>query len=172
LEGSITDICHGKPIAYIGHKVSCPLCKGTYPIVEGVQTTSFYGKGVALAGMKTACGASLIATQFTDTVEWSGGASAAAAATASASRSATLPVASTTAAAQQNSVFSQESADDLPFDEQYVLLDEEESPLAHTPYTIKLASGDLKHGTTDANGKTARYVTNSEEHLEVYIGHI
>ena len=62
LEGSMTDICHGKPIAYIGHKVSCPQCKGTYPIVEGVLTTTFYGKGVAVAGMKTACGATLIAT--------------------------------------------------------------------------------------------------------------
>jgi uncharacterized Zn-binding protein involved in type VI secretion len=73
LEGSMTDICHGKPIAYIGHKVSCPKCKGTYPIVEGVPTTTFYGQGVALAGMKTACGAVLIATQFTDTVKFAGG---------------------------------------------------------------------------------------------------
>ena len=33
---------------------------------------TFYGKGVALAGMKTACGARLIATQFTDIVEIGG----------------------------------------------------------------------------------------------------
>jgi uncharacterized Zn-binding protein involved in type VI secretion len=80
LEGSLTDICHGKPIAYIGHKVSCPKCKGTFTIVEGVTTTTFYGKGVALAGMKTSCGAVLIATQFTDVVEvgTGGGASASA----------------------------------------------------------------------------------------------
>lgn len=76
LEGLQTDICMGKPIAYIGHKVSCPKCKGSFPIVEGVMTTTFYGKGVAVAGMKTACGATLIATQFTDTVEWSTGAAA------------------------------------------------------------------------------------------------
>lgn len=68
LEGSMSDICMGKPISYIGHKVSCPQCKGTYPIVEGAPTTTLYGKGVALAGMKTACGAALIPTQFTDTV--------------------------------------------------------------------------------------------------------
>lgn len=77
LEGSIVDICHGKPIAYIGHKVSCPQCKGTYPIVEGAMTTSFYGKGVAVAGMKTGCGATLIATQFTDIVETAFGSRAA-----------------------------------------------------------------------------------------------
>ena len=69
LEGSLTDICMGQPIAYIGHKVQCPQCKGAFPIIEGVLTTTFYGKGVALAGMKTACGAVLVATQFTDTVE-------------------------------------------------------------------------------------------------------
>ncbi|MFS2024125.1 PAAR domain-containing protein [Massilia sp. CT11-137] len=74
LEGSLTDICHGMPIAYIGHKVHCPKCRGDFPIVEGVITTTFYGKGVAIAGMKTSCGASLIPTQFTDIVEYGGGA--------------------------------------------------------------------------------------------------
>jgi uncharacterized Zn-binding protein involved in type VI secretion len=69
VEGSLVDICHGKPIAFVGHKTSCPKCKGTFPIIEGAPTTTFYGKGVALAGMKTACGAVLIATQFTDVVE-------------------------------------------------------------------------------------------------------
>jgi uncharacterized Zn-binding protein involved in type VI secretion len=73
LEGSVTDICMGQPIACINHKVYCPLCKGTFPIVEGITTTTFYGKGVAVAGMKTACGAVLIATQFTDSVDWSSG---------------------------------------------------------------------------------------------------
>lgn len=66
IEGSPFDICMGKPIAYIGHKVQCPKCKGLFPIVEGAPTTTFYGKGVALAGMHTACGAVLIASQFTD----------------------------------------------------------------------------------------------------------
>lgn len=96
LEGSMTDICHGKPIAYMGHKVSCPQCKGTYPIVEGVLTTTFYGKGVAVAGMKTACGATLIATQFTDVVETGGGASSSKA--RSAPTAATAPAAATAAA--------------------------------------------------------------------------
>lgn len=53
LEGSLTDICMGQPIAFIGHKVHCPKCRGDFPIVEGVLTTTFYGKGVAVAGMKT-----------------------------------------------------------------------------------------------------------------------
>lgn len=77
VEGSLTDICHGKPIAFIGHKVQCPQCGGIYPIVEGVMTTSIYGKGVAVAGMKTSCGATLIPSQFTDIVEYAGGSSGA-----------------------------------------------------------------------------------------------
>jgi uncharacterized Zn-binding protein involved in type VI secretion len=73
IEGSPADICHGKPIAFIGHKTFCPQCKGTFPIIEGSPTTTFYGKGVALAGMKTGCGAHLIATQLTDVVQLGGG---------------------------------------------------------------------------------------------------
>ena len=61
IEGSPSDICMGKPIAFVGHKVQCPKCKGVFPIVEGAPVTTFYGKGVALAGMRTACGATLIA---------------------------------------------------------------------------------------------------------------
>lgn len=112
LEGSLTDICHGKPIAYMGHKVSCPQCKGTYPIVEGVLTTTFYGKGVAVAGMKTACGATLIATQFTDIVETGGAATAAQAAPAKtvarAGGAAAAPIAS---AAQAASGAAKEASD-------------------------------------------------------------
>lgn len=80
LEGSPADICMGQPIAYIGHKVHCPKCRGDFPIGEGVMTATFYGKGVAVAAMKTSCGATLIASQFTDTVEWSSGASGSSAA--------------------------------------------------------------------------------------------
>ena len=84
LEGSPSDICHGKPVAFIGHKVSCPKCSGNHTIVEGVVTTTLYGKGVAVAGMKTSCGAVLIANQFTDVVENAGGGSGGGAAAAAA----------------------------------------------------------------------------------------
>ena len=73
IEGSEVDLVEGKPIALVGHKVSCRKCKGIYEIIEGAPTTTFYGKGVALEGMKTSCGATLIATQFTTTVEYASG---------------------------------------------------------------------------------------------------
>ncbi|PHX37064.1 hypothetical protein AO263_22525 [Pseudomonas sp. NZIPFR-PS5] len=53
---------NGKPIAGVGHKVSCPLCKGIFPIAEGSSTYAVDGVPVALDGMKTACGAALIAS--------------------------------------------------------------------------------------------------------------
>ncbi|KMN12758.1 PAAR repeat-containing protein [Pseudomonas weihenstephanensis] len=58
---SRTDL-NGKPIAGVGHNVSCPLCKGGFPIAEGSATYSVDGIAVALDGMKTACGAALIAS--------------------------------------------------------------------------------------------------------------
>ena len=58
---SRTDL-NGKPIAGVDHNVSCPLCKGVFPIAEGSATYSVDGIAVALDGMKTACGAALIAS--------------------------------------------------------------------------------------------------------------
>jgi uncharacterized Zn-binding protein involved in type VI secretion len=71
--GSLVDLFDGKPVAFVGHKVSCPKCRGIHEIIEGAPTMTFYGKGVALEGMKTSCGAALIATQFTTTVEYASG---------------------------------------------------------------------------------------------------
>ncbi|MFK0314564.1 PAAR domain-containing protein [Pseudomonas sp. NPDC090233] len=52
----------GRPMAGKGNMVSCPLCKGVFPITEGSDTYRVNGIAVALDGMKTACGASLIAS--------------------------------------------------------------------------------------------------------------
>ncbi|WP_414875817.1 MULTISPECIES: PAAR domain-containing protein [unclassified Pseudomonas] len=53
---------NGKPMAGKGNMVSCPLCKGDFPITEGSSTYSANGIPVALDGMKTGCGATLIAS--------------------------------------------------------------------------------------------------------------
>ena len=161
LEGSLTDICMGQPIAYIGHKVQCPQCKGAFPIIEGVLTTTFYGKGVALAGMKTACGAVLVATQFTDTVEWSSGASGAAASTRAAVQSAAA------ARAKAGGTV----AETKSFDEQFVLLDDAKRALVEFPYTVRLHSGELIRGFTDLEGRTERFVTDAAQSIEFHLGH-
>ncbi|MBX8514913.1 PAAR domain-containing protein [Pseudomonas cichorii] len=62
LEAFSQTVLSGNPIAGVGHKVSCPLCKGIFPIAEGSSTYTVDGTPVALNGMKTACGAVLIAS--------------------------------------------------------------------------------------------------------------
>jgi uncharacterized Zn-binding protein involved in type VI secretion len=52
----------GKPIACLGHKVSCP-AHGATTIVSGDPTLVVDGKPVARHGDKTSCGATLIASQ-------------------------------------------------------------------------------------------------------------
>lgn len=49
------------PIAGIGNMVMCPKCGGPFPIIEGADNYEVNGVKVALRGMKTACGAVLIA---------------------------------------------------------------------------------------------------------------
>jgi uncharacterized Zn-binding protein involved in type VI secretion len=167
LEGSLSDICMGKPIAFVGHKVLCPKCKGIFPIAEGAPTTTFYGKGVALAGMKTACGATLIATQFTDTVEYGGGGCSAA------SKSKALDPAETSGASAQalHSMTTSAAVASQQFNEKFMLIDDETGdPLPHTEYAIRPASGEIEHGTTDANGCTHLLAaTASAELIDIYV---
>jgi uncharacterized Zn-binding protein involved in type VI secretion len=155
LEGSPADICMGKPIAYIGHKVLCPQCKGAFPIIEGALTTTFYGKGAALAGMKTACGAVLIASQFTDIVEYGGGAVAA----------------SPGALRDAGKTPVREEPGDTQFDDRFVLLDDVTGePITCTEYAIRRASGAIEHGTTDAQGHTHLLsATAAAEVVDIYI---
>ncbi|MBB3120024.1 PAAR domain-containing protein [Pseudoduganella violacea] len=69
LEGDPNATIDGRPIALRGHMTLCPQCKGKFPITEGLDHHSFGGIGTALEGMKTACGATLIATQHLMTAD-------------------------------------------------------------------------------------------------------
>jgi uncharacterized Zn-binding protein involved in type VI secretion len=69
IEGHAIATIDGRQIACIGHKTFCPLCEGTYPIIEGAATHFFMDLNTAVDGMRTACGASLVASQFAVTVE-------------------------------------------------------------------------------------------------------
>jgi len=179
IEGSQADVCMGQPIAYLGHKVFCPKCKGNFPIVEGVMTTTFYGKGVAVAGMKTSCGATLIAGQFTDIVEWSGGGAllkggnkASASIFDGAADLGSAHKGSAESVFGMAALGSGARAAEAIFDEQFKLLDDDENILASMPYTVQLSDGALVHGTTDAEGRTARYATAGEQAIQIFLGHI
>lgn len=161
IEGSLTDICFDKPIAYMGHQTYCPLCKGNFPIVEGAMTTSFYGNGVALAGMRTACGATLIPTQFTDTVEW--GAGSQSTPTSGANQAGTSPLMSVESAtdhagsAPASPVATSAAPNAYQYDLVFLVQDQDTAqPLASTPYKITLDDGAEILGTTDPNGFTEK----------------
>ncbi|HDR0629963.1 PAAR domain-containing protein [Pasteurella multocida] len=63
LQGSFSMTVQGKAVSLQGDLVACPQCKGNFPIIEGAVNMSSNRRGVALEGMKTACGAELIGSQ-------------------------------------------------------------------------------------------------------------
>jgi uncharacterized Zn-binding protein involved in type VI secretion len=163
IEGSAQDICMGKPIAFVGHKVFCPLCKGAFPIIEGAPHVSFYGKGVALAGMHTSCGAMLIATQFTDTVSGS-----------MASKETVKKVSSSPPTERHSTRHPPAGAvtqRGTRFDDRFVLLDDVTGKaLGYTEYAIQRHSGKIEHGITDANGHTHMLSdTPQAELIEIFV---
>lgn len=52
----------GRRWAVLGDMVTCPRCKGVFPIVQADTTLTDEGRPVAYHGCKTACGATLLAT--------------------------------------------------------------------------------------------------------------
>lgn len=59
---------YGKNVARVGDLVVCPRCKGSFPIVSGAPTV-WSGQNVARQDDMTACGAKLIASQSTATID-------------------------------------------------------------------------------------------------------
>ncbi|MBW7566318.1 PAAR domain-containing protein [Chromobacterium subtsugae] len=151
LEAFSSPIVFGKPAAGVGHKVSCPKCKGTFVIVEGAANTTFMGKNVAIEGMTTSCGAKLIASQGQATIDVAGG-SAGASATAIAAPA--LAAASTIAQL---------------FDQHFVVHDKDGKPLANWPYTIELPGGKTINGKTDKDGKTAKVSSDTADTATLHV---
>ena len=123
-----------------------------YPIIEGVLTTTFYGKGVAVAGMKTACGAVLLAGQSTDIVEWSSGAGSAA------KKASTGAVA--VAVASQTSPFTDavqaggENDDEIETEHFYSLVGEDGKPVDAYSYDLRMANEVHTKAGAYTNGET------------------
>lgn len=122
--------------------------------------------------MKTSCGATLIPTQFTDTVGGGGSSTASASSSAAAQATATAAAAPSALAATGNPPAQADGAAAETFDEQYALLDEDGIALADLPFTVKLPSGEYEHGVTDDEGRTRRYATEGAQPIEVYLGHL
>ncbi|WP_175992730.1 PAAR domain-containing protein [Burkholderia vietnamiensis] len=132
-----TNRVDGRPLALLGDMVSCPKCGGVYPIVDVKNLgMTFDGRPVVSEGDKTACGATLIASQSTATASPTSGAGA--------------PVGA------GKSVLAQTAAQsDGVYRGRFQLVDDNtREPLANHPYTATSSDGQTIHGTTDANGHT------------------
>lgn len=57
------------------------------------------------------------------------------------------------------------------YDQQFTLTDTSGNALANTYYTVRLSGGELVRGTTDAQGRTTRHMTDGPQRLAIYLGH-
>jgi uncharacterized Zn-binding protein involved in type VI secretion len=134
IEGFEHATCLGRQIALRGCMTFCPVCHGNFPITEGAPNHTYDGKGMALHGMSTGCGAKLIATQDGMTVDDGSGLSS-----DNEAGSASSPAA---APEEFGGVFRAVNADTG-------------APRPHLRYRVDLPGGRSVEGVTDADGKTA-----------------
>jgi len=170
LEGHQHLTVYGKPAAGVGHKVSCPKCSGTITIVEGAVNATMLGIKVAVEGMKTSCGATLIAGQFTATIDYGAGAAASSAAPEQAAAAPVATLAAAVLAAAAADAANAGSADKGNYDEQVRILDDDGLPTAGVPYHITDEAGKVYKGITDANGCCERVHTLSAQALRILTG--
>lgn len=70
IQSNASTLVNGIGMATKGYMVACPKCKGVFPIAEGAPNFILPDNSqVALAGMKTACGAKLLPSSFQVVVE-------------------------------------------------------------------------------------------------------
>jgi uncharacterized Zn-binding protein involved in type VI secretion len=133
-----TNIVDGRSLALLGDMVSCPKCGGVYPIVDVKPLgMTFDGRPVASEGDKTACGASLIATQSTATAAPTSGPGGSVGGGKS-----VLPQAS-------------DATSETSYRGRFQVLDDNtRQPISGHPYSVSAADGRTVQGTTDSNGFT------------------
>lgn len=135
LEGNVHATANGRQIAQKGHMTHCPQCKGDFPIVEGLGFHTFAGIGTAVEGMKTACGAVLIATTTKGfmMIDVQPGAEESTTAEASAAQAAPTNLGTFRAVDRTTG-----------------------KPVPGMPYRIELSDGSSLRGVTNAEGYTER----------------
>ncbi len=131
------NVMFGKPMALLGDMVSCPKCKGVFPIVDvKVNSMTFGGRPVATEGDKTACGASLIASQGSAHVEQVSGAAG-------------------NVGGGKSVIPQQESTSGGVYRGRFQVVDEKTgNPVPNHAYSFQTPDGATVKGTTDTSGFT------------------
>lgn len=152
IESFATLNVYGKKAAGIGHKVTCPQCKGTFVIVAGAENFNFMGKNVALEGMLTSCGAVLISSLKDVEVE------------VQVSPSAVVEGAKAAIAATAATIAAKALA---PYDEQTKLVS---GLIEGVPYFIETKDGQIISGRIGTDGKLPRIDTKDESEYSILWG--
>ncbi|CAJ2950654.1 bacteriophage gp29 protein [Burkholderia pseudomallei] len=129
---------HGRAIALLGDMVTCPRCGGIFPIVSVKRelNMTFGDRPIATDGDKTACGATLIASQGVATVAPTAGQGSSVGGGKSVIPQPIVP---------QNG----------PYRGRFQLVDDAtRRPIPNHAYTVTSADGGTIQGTTDASGYT------------------
>lgn len=143
---------YGKSVARVGELVSCPRCKGTFPILTGAPYM-WSSQNVARQDDITSCGAKLIASQSTATIDDDSAVSA-----SFAEASALLP--------PQASAFTD---DDQPCAIRFQALDPETGePTPKCIYILTRENSTQHGGITDRKGYTEIIETKRPEHIGIH----
>ncbi|MDT0358129.1 PAAR domain-containing protein [Herbaspirillum huttiense F1] len=148
ISASMTSATHGKGWARVGDMVSCPRCRGVFPIIQGDSSLLDDGKAVAYDGNKVACGAVLISSQSVTTTDPSSG--AASGASLDAGRSGDI-------GSKLVANYHDEPLDDLGerFKGRFQVIDSVSGqPVVDQAVRVRSTSGQYLTGTTDAEGFT------------------
>lgn len=158
IEGFPNHTDNGIPLAGLGHLVSCPLHPGLQRIAEGDASFTIEGVPLAVEGMRTTCGALLVASQNSFLVEVQNPVSI-----ASSPGFAYEP-----AAAEWRRQGGQGwPADDTFHDEQAHL---QSQTVEGLPYVIETSDGRHFSGRADASGRLPRVYTEAADDYRVYWG--
>jgi uncharacterized Zn-binding protein involved in type VI secretion len=146
LEGNARATADGRQIAQKGHMTHCPKCKGDFPIVEGLGFHTFAGTGTAVEGMKTACGAILVATTTKGFMMIDDRSDAKAPVAAAPAAQVVLPNSASFRAVDRNTG----------------------KPVPDMPYRIELPDGSVLRGVTNAAGYTERVTGHDPATVRLY----
>lgn len=148
LEGNELVTTNGRAVAQKGHMTFCPQCKGNFPIAEGLDFHSYAGIGTAVDGMKTACGAKLIATQNQMVIDDGGGAAGAGSGNDALGSAVEAPARPGNAAPPQH-------PEPGAYGAAFQAVDKRTGePIEGVPYRMVTSDGRTVRGVTDSDGRT------------------
>ncbi|WP_386687052.1 PAAR domain-containing protein [Lonepinella sp. MS14437] len=147
IQGSYGMNIMGNAISLEGDMVECPRCNGVFPIIHGTQQMTDNGRGVALEGMKTACGAVLIGTQELLWVDDDSH--------------------FYTGVTDDESSFVEN--EEKPYKVQFQFVDDYDVPYANIKFTAKLPDGEIEGITNEEGFTPIFYSDENDKHVEVHL---